>query len=56
MFSRVATPASSPSSTTQRTCGHSRHVGSCGTCQRLQLERWSLQLAQVTRPLPQAAR
>ncbi|HLJ03372.1 MAG TPA: hypothetical protein VKT31_08015 [Solirubrobacteraceae bacterium] len=30
-------------------CGHPRHVGTCSCCQRLQLERWSLQLAQATR-------
>ena len=31
-------------------CGHVRHVGSCSACQRVQLERWATQLAQV-RPL-----
>ena len=28
-------------------CGHHRHVGWCSTCQRIQLARWSAQLAQV---------
>lgn len=28
-------------------CGHDRHVGTCSTCQRVQLERWNAQLAQV---------
>ncbi len=28
-------------------CGHARHVGTCSTCQRAQLERWNTQLAQA---------
>ena len=28
-------------------CGHVRHVGTCADCQRAQLTRWSVQLAQV---------
>jgi len=31
-----------------RTCSHSRHVGTCPSCQRTQLARWSAQLAAVT--------
>jgi hypothetical protein len=27
-----------------KVCGHSRHVGWCGCCQRAQLERWNAQL------------
>lgn len=30
-----------------KSCGHARHVGTCSTCQRAQLERWSVQLAQA---------
>ena len=37
--SRNATPAA-----TGKACGHSRHVGWCGCCQRAQLERWNAQL------------
>ncbi len=33
-------------------CGHTRHVGSCPTCQQAQLERWREQLAAVTRAVP----
>jgi len=32
-----------------KACGHPRHVGTCSCCQRAQLERWNLQLAQATR-------
>ena len=28
-------------------CGHTRHVGWCGSCQRAQLNRWQLQLEQA---------
>ena len=28
-------------------CGHVRHVGTCADCQRAQLSRWSVQLAQA---------
>jgi hypothetical protein len=31
-------------------CGHTRHVGTCAECQRAQLSRWSVQLAQVQPP------
>ena len=37
--SRNAAPAP-----TGKACGHSRHVGWCGCCQRAQLERWNAQL------------
>ncbi len=32
-----------------RPCGHPRHVGTCPACQRIQLERWSRQLAAAQR-------
>jgi hypothetical protein len=32
-------------------CGHAAHVGTCPACQRSQLDRWSTQLAQVSRRL-----
>jgi hypothetical protein len=32
---------------TAKTCGHARHVGTCGSCQRAQLAKWQGQLAQV---------
>jgi hypothetical protein len=44
---------SSPATGT-KSCGHPRHVGSCPACQRAQLERWSLQLANA-RPIHRAA-
>jgi hypothetical protein len=28
-------------------CGHTRHVGTCAACQRLQLARWRAQLAEA---------
>ena len=31
-----------------KACGHPRHVGTCSCCQRAQLERWNMQLAQVS--------
>ena len=31
----------------QKRCGHARHVGTCPECQRAQLNRWSVQLAQA---------
>ena len=31
----------------QKRCGHARHVGTCPECQRAQLSRWSVQLAQA---------
>jgi hypothetical protein len=37
-----------------KSCGHPRHIGSCPACQRAQLERWSLQLANA-RPINRAA-
>jgi hypothetical protein len=39
---RRATPRAR---TTQRPCGHTHHVGSCPTCQEVQLARWREQLA-----------
>jgi len=36
--------------TAGKACGHIRHVGPCSTCQRVQLERWNLQLAQCLVP------
>jgi hypothetical protein len=40
--------------TPQSPCGHTRHVGTCPTCQRMQLARWRRQLAHVdaTAPAP----
>ncbi len=32
-----------------KACGHPGHVGTCSSCQRAQLDRWNLQLAQVQR-------
>jgi hypothetical protein len=32
-----------------RPCGHPRHVGVCPSCQRVQLARWAVQLADVSR-------
>jgi hypothetical protein len=29
-------------------CGHNRHVGCCACCQRAQLARWTIQLAEAT--------
>jgi hypothetical protein len=26
-------------------CGHLRHIGTCAACQRAQLARWNMQLA-----------
>jgi hypothetical protein len=46
-------PQSSPPSNA-KSCGHPRHVGSCSVCQRVQLERWSLQLASA-RPIHRTA-
>lgn len=40
--------------TDAKSCGHLRHVGNCPVCQRVQLERWSLQLANA-RPIHRAA-
>ena len=31
----------------EKSCGHARHVGTCAECQRAQLARWSVQLAQA---------
>ena len=31
-----------------RACGHDRHVGTCGACQRAQLARWQAQLSQAS--------
>jgi hypothetical protein len=31
-----------------RSCGHTRHVGTCGACQRAQLVRWQVQLVQAS--------
>jgi hypothetical protein len=33
--------------TTNKACGHTRHVGSCPWCQRSQLARWAVQLAEA---------
>ena len=33
---------------TKKVCGHIRHFGPCPWCQREQLARWELQLAQVS--------
>lgn len=35
-----------------KACKHARHVGTCSCCQRAQLDRWTLQLAQVQRIRP----
>jgi hypothetical protein len=34
---------------TGKACSHTRHVGTCASCQRAQLHRWSSQLAEVQR-------
>lgn len=31
-----------------RGCGHTRHVGTCGACQRAQLARWHAQLVHAS--------
>jgi hypothetical protein len=31
----------------RKPCGHTRHVGTCGCCQRAQLARWHEQLLQA---------
>jgi hypothetical protein len=36
--------------TSEKGCGHLRHVGTCGCCQRAQLARWSHQLEQCRAP------
>lgn len=40
--------ANAPVSAAERSCGHSRHVGTCPPCQRAQLTRWTEQLRAVT--------
>jgi hypothetical protein len=48
-MSERLTTAQSPYPTAEKACGHSDHVGTCSNCQRAQLDRWSLQLAEVQR-------
>jgi hypothetical protein len=38
-----------PGVTAHKACGHARHIGCCPECQRAQLARWDVQLAQATR-------
>jgi hypothetical protein len=38
--------------TAQSPCGHARHVGTCPTCQRVQLARWRRQLAHADAAAP----
>ena len=38
--------------TTPTPCGHTRHVGTCPTCQRAQLARWRAQLAHANDAAP----
>jgi hypothetical protein len=33
----------------EKPCGHTRHVGQCASCQRVQLARWDAQLAEASR-------
>jgi hypothetical protein len=37
-----------PDESKTRSCGHTRHVGTCGACQRAQLLRWQVQLIQAS--------
>ena len=32
----------------QKQCGHHSHIGTCPVCQRAQLLRWQVQLAEVS--------
>ena len=54
-MARTLYPGFSATDREQRTmrspkpCGHRRHVGPCPSCQRAQLGRWYLQLAQAAR-------
>jgi hypothetical protein len=31
----------------RKTCRHATHLGTCAICQRVQLERWRMQLTEV---------
>lgn len=44
-FRRSGDPRRAQPGTTEGPCGHTRHVGTCPTCQRVQLARWREQLA-----------
>jgi hypothetical protein len=43
-FGRFGAPPEAREPTAQAPCGHTRHLGTCPTCQREQLERWREQL------------
>jgi len=43
-FERFGSPPPTRDGTTPTPCGHTRHIGTCPTCQRVQLTRWRHQL------------
>jgi hypothetical protein len=46
---RARRAATAARSATHKSCGHVQHVGTCPVCQRVQLARWSSQLAAASR-------
>ena len=51
-FEGFGSPPPAHDSTTQTTCGHTRHIGTCPTCQRVQLTRWRQQLTHANGAAP----
>ena len=49
---RLGAPSPEGERTPQSPCGHTRHVGTCPTCQRMQLARWRGQLAHADAEAP----
>jgi hypothetical protein len=49
---RLGAPPPAGERTPRSPCGHTRHVGTCPTCQRVQLARWRRQLAHADAAAP----
>ena len=52
-FKRQGARPEAQEDTTQASCNHTRHVGTCPSCQRAQLARWREQLARDDEAVPQ---